>query len=155
MFGLKRSLLLVMAGLAILGFQLSVAPPYAMAQGSAEENFYAQINKFDEGANKDTNKAQEALAEQFNVSKEEIQSLLGEKLTYGNVAALLAVSSASGKPKQEVLELVKSGKKWGEIAKQLGVDLGAMSAKIEEAGSKVGAEASAKSKRKPKFAPGT
>ena len=155
MFGLKRSVLLAMVGLAILGFQLSIAPPYAMAQGSAEENLYTQIGKFDEGANKDTNKAQEALVEQFGVSKEEIQSLAGEKLTYGNVAALLAVSSASGKTKQEVLELVKSGKKWGEIANQLGVDLGAVVAKVEEAGSKVGAEASVKSKRKPKFAPGT
>jgi hypothetical protein len=144
-----------MIGLAIMGFQLSVAPPYAMGQGSAEENLYTQISKFDEEANKDANKAQEALAEQFSVPKEEIQSLLNEKLTYGNVATLLAVSAASGKTKQEVLELVKSGKKWGEIANQLGVDLGGLVAKIEEAGNKVGAEASAKPKRKPKFAPGT
>jgi hypothetical protein len=155
MFGLKRSLLLVMVGLAIMGFQLSVAPPYAMAQGSAEENFYAQINKFDDEAKKDPSKAQEALAEQFNVPKEEIQSLLSEKLTYGNAAALLAVCSASGKAKQDVLELLKSGKKWGEIANQLGVDLGAVVAKVEAAGNKIGAEASAQPKRKPKFAPGT
>jgi len=155
MFGSKRFLLLGIVGLAIIGFQLSVAPPYAMGQGSAEENLYTQISKFDEEANKDAKKAQETLAEQFNVSKEEIQSLLNEKLTYGNAATLLAVSAASGKTKQEVLELVKSGKKWGEIANQLGVDLGAVVAKVEEAGSKVGAEASVKSKRKPKFAPGT
>jgi DNA-binding NarL/FixJ family response regulator len=155
MFGWKRSLLLVMAGFAIVGFQLSADPPSAMAQGSAEENLYTQISKFDEEANKNTDKAQEALAEQFGVPKEEIQSLLNEKLTYGNVAALLAVSSASGKTQQEVLGLVKSGKKWGEIANQLGVNLGAVVAKVEEAGNKVGAEASAKPRRKPKFAPGT
>jgi len=155
MFGLKRSLFLVIVGLAIMGFQLSAGSWYAMAQGSVEESLNTQISQFDERANKDTSKAQEALAEQFSVSKEEIQSLLNEKLTYGNVATLLAVCSASGKAKQDVLELLKSGKKWGEIANQLGVDLGAVVAKVEEAGNKIGAEASAKPRRKIKFAPGT
>jgi hypothetical protein len=155
MFGLKRSLFLVIVGLAIMGSVWIEGPRYVMAQGSPEESLNTQISQFDERANKDNSKAQEVLAEQFGVPKEEIQSLLNEKLTYGNVAALLAVCSASGKPKQDVLELLKSGKKWGEIANQLGVDLGAVVAKVEEAGNKIGAEVSAMPKRKKKFAPGT
>ena len=156
MFRLKSSLLFIMVvGLVLVGSQLLDGPRYCMAQGPAEENLNAEISRIDEGASKDAGKAEEALQEQFGVQKEEIQSFLNDKLSYGNIAALLAVSSASGKAKQDVLGSVKSGKKWGEIASQYGVDLGAVVAKVQEVGNKVSGEAAAKPKRKMKFAPGT
>lgn len=156
MLRLKRSLLFaVIVGLALVGSQLLTGPRYCLAQGSAEENLNAEISKIDEGASKDAGKAEEALQEQFGVQKEEIQSLVNDKLSYGSIAALLAVSSTSGKAKQDVLDLVKSGKKWGEIASQVGADLGAVVAKVQEVGNKVSGEAAAKPKRKMKFAPGT
>jgi hypothetical protein len=155
MFRLKNSSLLVIIGLAIIGSQSIADLPYAVAQGSLEESLNTQMSNVDSAADKDTSKAQEALAEKFSVPKEEIQSLLNEKLTYGNIAALLAVSSASGKAKQDILELVKSGKKWGEIANQLGVDLGVVVAEVQEVDSKLSGKATAKQKRKIKFPPGT
>ena len=152
----KSSLLFMMVvGLALVGSQFLAGPRYCMAQGSAEENLNAEISKVDEAAGKDPGKAEEALQEQFGVQKEEIQSLLNDKLSYGNIAALLAVSSASGKANQDVLGSVKSGKKWGEIAGQYGVDLGVVIAKVQEVGNKASGEAAVKPKRKMKFAPGT
>jgi hypothetical protein len=155
MLRLKRSLPLAgITGLVLFLSLFITGPRYAMAQGS-EESLNTEIGRIDEGASKDATKADEALKEQFGVSKEEIQPLLNEKLSYGNIAALLAVSSLSGKAKQDVLGLIQSGKKWGEITSQMGVDLGAVVAKAQEVGNKVSGEATAKPKRKMKFAPGT
>lgn len=146
---------LIIACLALIGPQLLSAPQPCMAQTAAEDTLNAEIGKIDDEASKDVNKADEALKEQFGTAKEEIQSFLNEKLSYGNIAALLATSANSGKPKQDVLGLVKSGKKWGEIAGQLGADLEVILTQVQEVGKKVSAEAAAKPKRKMKFAPGT
>jgi len=155
MFRLKSSwLLAAIVGLALVGSWFIAGPRYCMAQ-SPEDALNVEISRIDEGASKDTSKAEEALSEQFGVPKEEVRSLVNEKVSYGNVATLLAVSSVSGKAKQDVLGLVKSGKNWGEITSQLGVDMGAVVAKVQEAGNKVSGEAVAKPKRKMKFAPGT
>lgn len=157
MLRLKSSLLLaVIVGLASVGFQFMTYPQYCMAQVSAtEENLNAEISTINEAASKDASKAEGVLKEQFGVQQEAIQSLLNEKLSYGDIAALLAASSTSGKAKEDVLGMVKSGKKWGEIADQLGVPLNTVVAKVQEVGNKVSGEAAAKPKRKMKFAPGT
>lgn len=157
MFRWKRmQVFVVTACVSLVMPQILSGPPCSMAQGSAtEDDLSAEIGKIDYEATKDANKAEEALQEQFGVAKEEIQTLLGEKLSYGNIAALLAASSISGKTRQDVLVMVKSGKNWGEIANQLGGDLGVILAKTQEVGNKLGAEATARPKRKMKFAPGT
>jgi len=138
------------------GSQMLSAPSPCLAQGSAADVLNEEIGRIDAEASKDAGKAEEALMGQFGVQKEEIQSYLNDdKISYGNIAALLATSSVSGKPKQDVLGLVKSGKNWGEISGQLGVDPGAIVAQVQEVGKKLGGEAAAKPKRKMKLAPGT
>lgn len=137
------------------GSQILSSPLPCLAQGSVEDVLSEEIGRIDSEASKDAGKVEEALMGQFGVQKEEIQSYLNDKISYGNIAALLATSSASGKPKQDVLGLLKSGKKWEEISGQLGADPGAIVAQVQEVGKKLGGEAAAKPKRKMKFAPGT
>ena len=148
-------LIMVMVCLMLAGTQLLSAPQSSFAQSSTEDSLNEEIVKIDGEASKDAAKTEGALTEQFGATKEEIQPLLGEKVNYGTVAAILATSSVSGKSKQDVLGLVKSGKKWGEIASQVGADLGAVLAQVQEVGKKVMGETAAKPKRKMKFAPGT
>jgi hypothetical protein len=144
-----------MACLTLGGSQILGGPSYCLAQGSAEEGLKEEISKIDSEAGKDASKVEEALTGQFGLQKQDLQPLLEEKVSHGNIAALLATSAATGKARQDILGLLKSGKNWGEIAGATGADLGAVLAQVQEVGKKVGGEATAKPKRKMKFAPGT
>lgn len=145
----------IMACLMLWGTQIPTVPQPSFAQGSAEDSLNEEIAKIDSEASKDADKTEGALKEHFGATQEEIQPLLGEKVNYGTIAAILATSSVSGKSRQDILELVKSGKKWGEITSQVGADLGAVLAQVQEVGKKVVGETAIKPKRKMKFAPGT
>jgi len=145
-----------MAGLILVGAQALLVSQPCFAQGTgSEEALDEEINRIDSEAGKDAAKVEEALKNQFGVQGGNIQPLLAEKVSYGNIAAVLAASATSGKPKQDVLGLVRSGKKWGEIATAIGADLGSILAQVQEVSKKVGADATARPKRRMKFAPGT
>ncbi|MDH7499561.1 MAG: hypothetical protein QHH30_04165 [candidate division NC10 bacterium] len=149
-------LLITAACLAWAGLLVLSGAEYCLAQGSAaEEELKGEIGKIDAEAGKDASKVEEAIQGQFGVQPEEIQSLLKEKVGYGDMAALLAASATSGKARQEILGLLKSGKNWAEIAGNIGSDLEVVLAQVQEVSKKVSGEATAKPKRKMKFAPGT
>jgi len=142
--------------LSLVGLLMLSSPKVGMAQGSAaEEGLKEEISKIDAEAGKEASKVEEAIKGQFGVQQEEIQSLLNEKVSYGGITAVLAASATSGKARQDILGLLKSGKNWGEIAAAVGADLGAVLAQVQEVSKKVAGEATAKPKRKMKYAPGT
>jgi len=148
--------LVAIACMIFFGSQILSVPRPCLAQGSgSEEALDEEISRIDSEAGKDANKVEEALRGEFGIQKQDLQSFLEEKVSYGNIAAVLAASATSGKPKQDVLGLVKSGRKWGEIAGAIGADLGSILAQVQEVGKKVSGEAAAKPKRRMKYAPGT
>jgi len=125
------------------------------AQASPEEGLREVVAKIDGAASSDVGRVEEALIQEFGVKREDLQPLLEEKLSYGNIAVLLATAASSGKERQEVLNLLKRGKSWTEIAAATGTDLGPILAKVQEVSKKMEGETTAKPKRKMKFAPGT
>lgn len=152
----RQLFLMAMVCLIFGGTHILCPPQASFAQSSgAEEVLAEEITKIDSEAGKDVERVEEALTGQFGVQKQDIQSLLDEKVSHGNIAAMLAVSASSGKPRQDVLGMVKSGKKWAEIADATGTPLESILTQVQEVSKKVSGEATAKPKRKMKFAPGT
>jgi len=74
-----------------------------------------------------------SLSEKFNVPKSAIQNLRTQKLGFGEISILLALSQATGKSTLQLLQKFKSGEGWGKIAKDEGVKLGQVISAVERA----------------------
>ena len=73
------------------------------------------------------------LAETYNVPPSTIRDLKAQKLGYGEISILLALSKATGKSTSELLQRHKAGEGWGKIAKDEGVKLGPIISSVHRA----------------------
>jgi len=74
-----------------------------------------------------------SLSEKFNITPSTIRDLRGQKLGFGEISILLALSQTTGKPISELLERFKSGQGWGKIAKDEGIKLGQVISAVQKA----------------------
>lgn len=75
----------------------------------------------------------QSLTEKFNVSESTIRELRAQKLGYGEISILLALSKATGKSTSELLQRHKAGEGWGKIANDYGVKLGPIISSVHRA----------------------
>jgi len=74
-----------------------------------------------------------SLSEKFNVPQSTIRDLMAQKLGFGEISILLALSQATEKSTSQLLQKFKSGEGWGKIAKDEGVKLGQVVSAVEKA----------------------
>ncbi len=79
-----------------------------------------------------------SLSEKFKVPQSTIQDLRAQKLGFGEISILLALSEATGKPASQLLQQFKSGEGWGKIAMNEGVKLGRVISAVERANPEIG-----------------
>ncbi len=79
-----------------------------------------------------------SLSEKFKVPQSTIQDLRAQKLGFGEISILLALSEATGKPASQLLQQFKSGEGWGKIAMSEGVKLGPVISAVERANPDIG-----------------
>jgi hypothetical protein len=96
-----------------------------------------------EGAQKVT----KSLSEKFIVPPATIREFRAQKMGYGEIGILLALSQATGKAPSQLLQRFKSGEGWGKIAKSEGVKLGSVISAVEKANSPSSAAKSKSSER--------
>jgi len=82
-----------------------------------------------EGAEKVT----KSLSEKFTVPPSTIREFRAQKMGYGEIGILLALSQATGKTPSQLLQRFRSGEGWGKIAKSEGVKLGRVISAVEKA----------------------
>jgi len=108
--------------------------PVALAKDT-EQDLRNAAQKIDKaaasplGAEKVTKK----LSEKFSVPESTIQNLRAQKLGFGEISILLALSQATGRSTAELLQRFKAGQGWGKIAKDEGVKLGQIVSAVEKA----------------------
>lgn len=71
------------------------------------------------------------LSEKFKVPESTIHDLRAQKLGFGEISILLALSQATGKSTSELLQKFKGGEGWGKIAMDEGVKLGPVISEVE------------------------
>jgi len=79
-----------------------------------------------------------SLSEKFKVPQSTIQDFRAQKLGFGEISILLALSEATGKPTSQLLQKFKSGEGWGKIAMNEGVKLGPVISAVERANPNIG-----------------
>lgn len=75
----------------------------------------------------------ERLSNQFNVPRETITDLRGQRLGFGEIAILLALSQRTGRSTDELLQEFRSGKGWGRIARDNNLNLGSVVSDVNRA----------------------
>jgi len=80
-----------------------------------------------------TEKVTKRLSEKFTVPPSTIREFRAQKMGYGEIGVLLALSQATGKTPTQLLQRFRSGEGWGKIAKSEGVKLGQVISAVERA----------------------
>jgi hypothetical protein len=78
-------------------------------------------------------KVTKSLSEKFTVPPSTIREFRAQKMGYGEIGILLALSQATGKTPTQLLQRFRSGEGWGKIAKSEGVKLGQVISSVERA----------------------
>jgi hypothetical protein len=118
----------------ILIASLALGSSLALAKDT-EKDLKDAARKIDKAAAspEGAEKVAKSLSEKFSVPPATIREFRAQKMGYGEIGILLALSQATGKTPSELLQRFKSGEGWGKIAKSEGVKLGPVISAVEKA----------------------
>jgi len=108
--------------------------PVALGKDT-EQDLRNAAQKIDKAATspRGAEKVVASLCDKFNVPQSTIRDLRAQKLGFGEISILLALSQATGKSTAELLQRFKAGQGWGKIAKDEAVNLGQVVSAVQKA----------------------